>query len=170
MNTTTSVRDKRDLSFEPVENPQPRRLTRDQIDFYNQHGYVRPFRIFNSEEAQRNREYFDGLLKAMLAYDDGRDAYSICSYQTKCRGIYDIVTDARILDHVEDLLGPDFVCWGAHLFCKLAHDPKPCIGIRTLRIGLSINRAPSRCGSPSTMPTKKTPRCNLFRARTVWDT
>ena len=30
----------------------------------------------------------------------------------------------RILALVEDLIGPDFVCWGTHYFCKMPHDPK----------------------------------------------
>ena len=29
-----------------------------------------------------------------------------------------------ILDHVEDLLGPEIICWATHYFCKDAGDPK----------------------------------------------
>ena len=62
MNTTTSVHDERDPSFEPVRNPHPQCLTREQIAFYNEYGYVRPLRIFNEAESKRNHEYFDWLL------------------------------------------------------------------------------------------------------------
>lgn len=34
-----------------------------------------------------------------------------------------IVRDPRILDAVEDLLGPDLFCWSASFFTKEAHDP-----------------------------------------------
>jgi hypothetical protein len=114
----------RDLNFEPVVNLQPRHLSREQIEHYNAQGYIRPLSVFDEKEAGEIRAYFDAMLHDILQRDDGRDAYSINSYQTKCRGLYDIVTDARILDYVEDLLGPNFVCWGAHLFCKMPGDVK----------------------------------------------
>ncbi len=34
-----------------------------------------------------------------------------------------LIRDARILDAVEDVLGPDLLCWGAQFFAKNAHDP-----------------------------------------------
>jgi ectoine hydroxylase-related dioxygenase (phytanoyl-CoA dioxygenase family) len=35
----------------------------------------------------------------------------------------DLVRDPRIVDAVEDVLGPDLLCWGAQFFAKNAHDP-----------------------------------------------
>ena len=112
------------LDFEPVANSNPRHLSREQIEHYNEHGFIRPLPVFNEIEAQEIRAYFDEMLQSILEQNDGRNAYSINGYQTKCRGLHDIVTEPRILDYVEDLLGPDFVCWGTHLFCKLPGDPK----------------------------------------------
>ena len=34
-------------------------------------------------------------------------------YQARLSGIWDIATDPRILDLVEDIAGPDFVCWAS---------------------------------------------------------
>ncbi len=42
--------EERDLSFAPVINKHPRKLTLDQIDFYNTNGYVGPFPVFNEDE------------------------------------------------------------------------------------------------------------------------
>jgi non-heme Fe2+,alpha-ketoglutarate-dependent halogenase len=74
-------------------------------------------------EADTIRAYFDAMLNGVLAAKDGRNAYDINSYHTQCRGLYDIVTEPRIVEAVADLIGPDVVCWGSHFFCKLPHDP-----------------------------------------------
>ncbi len=37
--------------------------------------------------------------------------------------ICDIVRDARVLDAVESVIGPDILCWGSQFFMKGAHDP-----------------------------------------------
>jgi non-haem Fe2+, alpha-ketoglutarate-dependent halogenase len=113
-----------DLSFKPVDNPNPKWMSREQIASYNELGYAKPFDVFNPLEAERNRAYFDYLLAAMRVFNDGRDTYAINAYHTRCRGIYDIATDARILDLVEDIVGPNIVMWGTHFFCKIPHDPK----------------------------------------------
>lgn len=124
MNNPNYHQEDRNLSFNPVHNSHPDCLTPEQIEAYNEYGYIRPLRIFNLEESKRHCEYFNGLLDKISRLNDGRDSYSINGYQTRCRGLYDIVTDPRILDYVQDLLGTDFVCWGAHFFCKMPHDPK----------------------------------------------
>ena len=41
-----------------------------------------------------------------------------------CWGIWDIVTDSRIIDVVSDLLGDTVVLRHSHLFAKLLGDPK----------------------------------------------
>lgn len=110
------------LRFEPVKNLNPRVLSPAQIAAYNEQGFLKSFRIYDDEEVIRNRAYFDGLLAKVQAA--GADAYSINGYHVTCRGLYDIAIDPRILDLVEDITGPDIVCWGSHYFCKLPHDPK----------------------------------------------
>src|SRR5437868_2648999 len=121
---STAVAEERDLSFKLVENPSPRVLTPEQIEAFNRDGYLLPFKIYDDEGARRNREYFDSLLAQLKSLNDGRDTYSINGYHTHCRGIYDMVMNRQILDLVEDLIGPDIICWGTHFFCKMPHDPK----------------------------------------------
>lgn len=113
-----------DFSFKPVDNPNPGHLTPGQIAHYNTEGYVKPFDIFNTLEAERNRAYFDYLLATLRACKDGRDTYAINGYHRCCRGIFEMATDPRILDLVEDIVGPDIVIWATHFFCKMPHDPK----------------------------------------------
>ncbi len=109
-----------DLSFAPVLNPAPRRLSPAQIEFYNREGYVGPLDVFSPEEVEANRAYFDSLLDQV----GERGAYAINCYQARCQGIWDLCNEPRILDYVEDLIGPDIVCWASHVLCKLPHDEK----------------------------------------------
>ncbi len=109
-----------DLSFRPVENDAPTRLSRAQVEWYNRFGFVQPFDIFGQEEVRRIRTYVDRLMADMG--EDG--AYGINCYQARLAGLWDIVTDARILDHVEDIIGPDILCWATAVLSKKPHDPR----------------------------------------------
>jgi len=113
-----------DLHFEPIVSPSPRALTTGQIQRYNDNGFILPFSIYDAEGVEANRLFFDDMLAKIQAADSKRDAYSINGYHVKSRGIWDIVMNPRILDLIEDIAGPNFVCWGTHFFCKLPHDPK----------------------------------------------
>ncbi|WP_425039914.1 phytanoyl-CoA dioxygenase family protein [Primorskyibacter sp. S187A] len=111
---------KPDLGFKSVQNAAPQKLTVDQIDQYNREGYVRGFDIFDANEIAEIRRYFDRLMQDM----GEAGAYGINCYQARMAGIWDIATDPRILDHVEDLLGPDIICWASAILTKEPGDPK----------------------------------------------
>ena len=112
------------IDFEPATPERARTLTPAQVRSFNEQGYISPLPALTHEEADASRAYFDGLLESMNAMQDRRNAYAIMSYHNRCRGIYDLALHPRLLDYVEDLLGPDFVCWSSHYFCKLPGDPK----------------------------------------------
>jgi len=112
----------RDLSFVPVDNRNPRVFTPEQIAHYNEYGFIRPIRIFTYDEVEKNRVYFDNLLERVMAEQDESDSYSVNGYHTRCAGLYDLCLDSRILDAVEDLVGPNFAMWGTQYFCKMPHD------------------------------------------------
>ena len=146
------MKEERDLSFIPVVNASPRRLTQAQIQSYNQSGYVMPLDAYTPAEAAKNRAYFDDLLAKVQQARSDLDAYSINGFQVHCAGLYDIVTNPVILDHVSDLIGPDVIAWGSHFFCKLAHDPRkvawhqdasywPLTPARTVTVWLAIDDA-----------------------------
>ena len=109
-----------DLRFQPVDAPEPKRLTREQVSRYNELGFVQPFDIFGDEEIGRVRSYADRLMG-----DLGPDgAYGINCYQARLAGLWDIATDPRILDCVEDIVGPNILCWASAILSKKPHDPK----------------------------------------------
>lgn len=113
---------KRELKFYPAETTTPQKLTPEQIQQYNQKGYICPLDVFTTKEAEANRVYFDRLLaKAEAA---GKNNYSINGWHNTCEGIYDLLTDNRILDYVQDLLGPNLVSRMTHYFSKRPGDTK----------------------------------------------
>jgi hypothetical protein len=141
-----------DLSFQPVANRRPKRLTPEQIASYNKHGYLMPFTVYDEAHAERNRAYFDYLLAEMRTFNDGRDAFAINGYHGKCRGLYEMATHPAILDVVEDIVGPDIIAWGTHFFCKLPGDLRhvhwhqdasywPLTPARTVTVWLAIDDA-----------------------------
>lgn len=112
----------RDLAYYPVYNPAPRVLTQEQLEQFNRDGYIRGIRIYSEEEIAGIRTYFDHLLAQVIAA--GGDSYSISSAHLKYGRVWDMLTEARIVACVKDLLGENVIGWGAHLFCKMPRDGK----------------------------------------------
>lgn len=114
----------RDLRAHPADAAAATTLLPEQVDHFNRHGFVPAVDVFDAAEAVRLRGYVDGLLDAVAAAPDRRNSYSINGYHVVCAGLWDLVTEPRIVALVRDLLGPRIVCWGTHLFAKLPHDGK----------------------------------------------
>lgn len=112
----------RDLKFYPSSTTNPKVLTRNQIEQFNQDGYLRSIRIFNEEDVSENRQYFDELLETVMAA--GGDSYSISTAHMKYGKVYDLLTHPKIVSYVKDLLGENVIAWGSHFFCKMPHDGK----------------------------------------------
>lgn len=112
----------RDLTFHPVANTSPKALRPEQIEHYNQAGFVAPLSVFDSVEIAEVRAYFDELLDNVTRA--GGDSYSISSAHLKYGPVHDILTNARIVQYVSDLLGDSVIAWGSHFFCKMPRDGK----------------------------------------------
>ncbi len=97
-------------------------LTTAQIATYHERGYLSPLDGFTPEQTLQNQVFFNDLLERFRR--DGHDSYAINGYHTSCRSIHDMVLQPAILDAVESLIGPNFIAWGTHFFCKLPGDPK----------------------------------------------
>lgn len=151
----------RDLSFQAVHNASPRTLSGVQIREYNERGFVFPLDVFSADESAAHRAYFDELLSRAL--DKGWSSYSINGWHRHCGPIWDLVTEPRILDAVEDLLGPDLVCWGTHYFTKLPGDEKrvswhqdasywPLTPSKTVTVWLAIDDADDENSAMQLLP------------------
>jgi non-haem Fe2+, alpha-ketoglutarate-dependent halogenase len=110
----------REFQFHPAGVAEPQCLTLAQIAAFNQQGYLSGLRLFSDEEMAEHRRYFDDLLAHVLA--SGQDNYSIKTAHLLYGKVYDLLTDARIVAYVKDLLGENVVGWGSHYFCKLPGD------------------------------------------------
>lgn len=112
----------RELNFFPVGRQNPKKLTTEQIQHFNEKGYLFPLDVFSPEEAQNNRMYFEKLMDK--ATQKGYNSYSINGWHRHCRGIYDLCYDDRILDYMTDLLGENLICTMTHYFSKEPADGK----------------------------------------------
>jgi non-haem Fe2+, alpha-ketoglutarate-dependent halogenase len=140
----------RDLRFRPSAADHPQRLTAEQIQTFNRDGYLSPIPLFGEAEIADIRSYFDDLLARTLAA--GGDSYSISTAHLKYGRVYDLLTDARIVAYVKDLLGENVIGWGSHFFCKMPGDGKrvswhqdasywPLTASKTVTVWLAIDDA-----------------------------
>lgn len=87
---------------------------------YHRDGIHFPVRVFDADEAARML----ARLEAIEAQHGGRLPARI---NQKAHLLFPwmdaLIRHPRILDAVEDLLGPDLLCWSAQFFAKNAHDP-----------------------------------------------
>jgi len=89
---------------------------------FNTQGYLTGLTALSDGAVAEVRTAFEALLQSEL--EAGRGSYSIDGWQHKIPFIYDLVLTPSILDAVEALIGPNFLCWGTHFFCKLPGDGK----------------------------------------------
>ena len=113
---------KRDLKFFPLGVKSPQTLTSAQIEHYNEKGYIAPISVFGSTEIAAIRSYFDELLPKAL--NAGWNSYEIVNWHKHCCGVWDIVTQPKILDYVQDLIGDTVILRHSHFFTKLPGDGK----------------------------------------------
>ena len=145
----------RDLQFYPSWTIDPLHLTSEQIEDFNQYGYLTGIQIFSDDEILVYRHHFDDLLAEVMS--SGSGSYSILSAHLKYGKAYDLLTHPRIVDYIRDLLGNDIIAWGSHYFCKLPHDGKivawhqdasywPLTPSKTVTVWLAIDDADTKNG------------------------
>ncbi len=149
------------LKFFPVKNASPHKLSREQIDFYNENGFLFPFKAFDETNTELNRRNFDRLLKKFQ--EASRSSYAIDRYQDTIPEIWDIARNESIIVYVRDLLGTNFVCWATHYFCKLPGDDKsvswhqdasywPLTPSKTVTVWLAVDDADVENGCMKVIP------------------
>src|SRR5882757_8922109 len=112
----------REFRFHPSTVKDGKRLTGEQVAAFNRGGHLMPIRIFTDEEITEIRRYFDDVLAKTLAA--GGDSYSISTAHLRHGRVYDLLTERRIVNCMEDLLGENVIGWGSHFFCKMPGDGK----------------------------------------------
>jgi non-haem Fe2+, alpha-ketoglutarate-dependent halogenase len=97
-----------------------KRLSDSEIAFYPANGYLAPIEILSAAEA--------AVLRAELeASEQARGGPLRGAFRHKSHLLFpwlnELVRDPRLLDAVEDVLGPDLLCWNTNLFVKEPQDP-----------------------------------------------
>ena len=98
----------------------PKRLTQQQVEQYHREGYAAPIPVLSIDEVRRYREAYEELEAAL----GGRPkATELAQLAHNFRWAWDLVRQGAVLDAVEDVLGPNIICWAVSVFPKQPHDP-----------------------------------------------
>lgn len=95
-------------------------LSPEAVEQYHRDGYYFPARVMSREEAH-------GYRQRLEAFERTQGGPLISNYRHKVHLLFpwalELVKHPRILDAVEDLLGPNLICWTTNLFIKEPHNP-----------------------------------------------
>ena len=98
----------------------PKLLDNRRVMDFERDGFVAPLRVLTDGEAAAYRRRFED-------YERSHDGWYRLSKGQKLHllqtWVCELVRNERILDAVEDVLGPDLMCWGTSLFIKNAREP-----------------------------------------------
>ena len=98
----------------------PKLLDTEQIADFRRDGFIAPLAVLSLDETAAYRQRFEDYERAHDGWYTLSKGQKIHLLQTWVAGL---VRNERILDAVEDVLGPDLMCWGTSLFIKNARDP-----------------------------------------------
>jgi non-haem Fe2+, alpha-ketoglutarate-dependent halogenase len=94
-------------------------LSEAAVRYYHEHGYYAPVRALSTTEAAEVRqhleqyEHVDGTLSGPLRHK----THLVFTW------LNDLIRHPGIVDAVEDLIGPNILCWGTSFFIKEARNP-----------------------------------------------
>jgi ectoine hydroxylase-related dioxygenase (phytanoyl-CoA dioxygenase family) len=98
----------------------PRLLTEDQIEQFHAQGFIAPIRVMSADaaaEIQHRLERFEAESGSPLRGDLRHKSHLLFTW------LADLVRLDVILDAVEDLYGPDLLCWSSNFFIKEPANP-----------------------------------------------
>ena len=95
-------------------------LTDSQYRQYQQQGFVSPIRVMSAAQAQALRERLEDVERTQGGPLRGAMRHKSHLLFT---WLSDLVHNGTILDAVEDLYGPDLLCWTTNFFIKEASHP-----------------------------------------------
>ena len=96
-----------------------RSLSAAAIHQYREDGYYAPVRALSAEEAAALRRRLEDYEQA----SSGLRGPLRHKTHLLFTWLNDVIRHPGILDAVEDLIGPNILCWGTSFFTKEAHDP-----------------------------------------------
>ena len=106
-------------------------LTQSEVAHYREQGYLVPAFSLAQQQVDRLRVSLERLIrdnpdvrpeKLVSAHIAGRDGAPNAEGVRGHQDFLELARESAILDAVEQLIGPDIVLWGCHVFCKPAGD------------------------------------------------
>lgn len=97
------------------------RLDQSEVERFDRDGIVFPLRIFEPDEVAvwlAGLERIEAQRAGRLPPSSNAKPHLLIPF------LWDIVRDRRVVDPVEDLLGPDILCWGTSFIIKNANDAR----------------------------------------------
>ena len=89
--------------------------TAEQVRFYQEQGYLKFGRIFTQGEMSLLREHVDAMIAAL---PEGKRSEEMDVPHFEDPWLFRYLAHPRVLDVMEDLLGPDIVLWSSHFIAK----------------------------------------------------
>ena len=99
----------------------PKVLTDAQIAGFKEDGFLFPYDAYTPKEAAGLYGKYAGLEETLG--EEPQNRFRIKA-QLPFPWLCDVVRHPRLLDAVEDLIGPNILCWGSSFFTKKANDPR----------------------------------------------
>ena len=97
-----------------------KRLTPEQVDAYHRNGFYFPVSAISEADAAECRAKLE-------SYEAGHENIMRTAFRNKPHLVFtwvnEIIRNPRIVDVVEDILGPNILVWGSNFFIKDEHDP-----------------------------------------------
>ncbi len=97
-----------------------KRLSADEVSRYRRDGFHFPLRVLTAEEARGYRDRLEAHERATGAPIAGNMRHKVHLLFTWAN---QLARHPAILDAVEDVIGPDILCWSTSFFIKEAHSP-----------------------------------------------
>lgn len=98
----------------------PKALSEQQVAQYRRDGYVFPLPVLSAAEAAELLARLEALERqegGKLSARTNRRPHLLLPW------LNDLIRHPKILDAVEDVVGPNILCWASGFFSKNAHDP-----------------------------------------------
>jgi chlorinating enzyme len=98
----------------------PKLLTADQVSGYKRDGFHFPVRALSPADARSYRDRLEAQERALGGPLTGEMRHKVHLLFTWAN---ELARHPTILDAVEDVIGPDILCWSTTFFTKEAHSP-----------------------------------------------
>ena len=97
----------------------PKLLSEEEVATYQRRGIVFPIPVVSKEEMARFRDAYENFCEQLGSRPNAAQSRNPHLFH---RWAYDLATHPRVLDAIEQIIGPNILVHHASLFCKYPHD------------------------------------------------